>query len=154
MKWKAGAGIERVNTYDLVMLAQKVANQQGTTTVQSWVLPQGLWWKVNTVSVQLDATNATTAIPVSLEATNPAFASVIAVPLTTILPLTFDGVVVIGRGLDTKNNLTAFNVTAPWPDMWLAPGTTVTLRIGTVVGFVVAQNTTLWAEGAELVQYK
>jgi hypothetical protein len=151
MKWKAGAGVTKVQVETLLMLVQAAPNAQAASAQVTWLLPDGVWWKLKQVRTNLDATNATLPVDVNVVATKtgiPSFKIGLATPLAA---LTFDGQVTFADQMPAQQSNPVGTVTAPLPDVWLPPGTSIQLNAVTAAGFAVLQQCVLTAEGAELV---
>ena len=134
------------------MLVVPAPNSQAATATVAWTLPEGIWWKVRQIRTNLDATNATAAVDVNTTANKTGFPSFKVGLETTLAALTFDGVVTFGVSLVPYQSVPVGTVNAPLPDVWLPPGTVITLTATTTAGFNVLQSCILTCEGGELVQ--
>ena len=149
--WKAGSGVTKINTHQLVMLVVPAPNSQAATATAVWTLPEGIWWKVRQVRTNLDATNATAAVDVNVIATKTGFPGYKVGLATTLAALTFDGIITFGVSLVAYQSVPVGTVNAALPDVWLPPGTIVTLTATTGAGFNVLQQCIITCEGGELV---
>lgn len=134
MSATAGSGIQPVLYERGLLLLLRADDRTAVSPTATMQLPAGNWWKLDTVSMLLDATAAGFPVTYAISANYNAQILFRCVGLNQIPAGTFAGNILWGRQMTPQENVNEALLVGQLPDLWLPPSTVLSVSLQGIAG--------------------